>query len=100
MTPYTVNGNILTVQLRGEIDHHSAGDLSKETDTLIRRYIPKKLVLDFGNISFCDSSGIALVLGRYRLMKESGGQTVLASLPPHIRKIFTLASLDKYVEMN
>ena len=99
MTAHTVNNDTLTVLFRGEIDHHCASSLSADADALIRKYKPSTLILDFGGVTFCDSSGIALVLGRYKLMKNANGRTVLASLPAHVRKIFTLASLEKFVEI-
>ena len=99
MAAYTVNSDVLTVQLKGEIDHHTAGRMAKEADELIARYEPTLLVLDFGNVTFSDSSGIAVVLGRYKKMKELGGQTELSSVPKAVKRIFTLAAVDKLVKI-
>ena len=99
MAAYTVNSDVLTVQLKGEIDHHTAGRMAKEADELIARYEPTLLILDFGNVTFSDSSGIAVVLGRYKKMKELGGQTELSSVPKGIKRIFSLAAVDKHVKI-
>lgn len=99
MAAYTVNSDILTVQFKGEIDHHTARRMAKEADELIARYEPTLLVLDFGNVTFSDSSGIAVVLGRYKKMKELGGQTELSSVPKAVKRIFTLAAVDKLVKI-
>ncbi len=98
MAAYTVNNDILTVQLKGEIDHHTASKISKETDELILRYEPTLLILDFCKVTFSDSSGIAVVLGRYKKMKALGGTVELASVPKGIKRIFSLAALDKLVK--
>ena len=71
----------------------------KEADELIARYEPTLLILDFGNVTFSDSSGIAVVLGRYKKMKELGGQTELSSVPKGIKRIFSLAAVDKLVKI-
>ncbi len=55
----------------------------------------KTLVLDFSLVTFMDSSGIGLVMGRFRLMQENGGELVLQNLPAPLRKVMKLAGLDK-----
>ena len=52
----------LTAYLEGEIDHHSAVDIRSEIDMKIEKYVPKKLILDYGEVIFMDSSGIAVLL--------------------------------------
>lgn len=99
MAAYTVNNDVLIVQFKGEIDHHSAGRMAKEADELITKYEPSLLILDFGGVTFSDSSGIAVVLGRYKKMTAKGGQTELASVPKSIKRIFSLAALDKLVKI-
>lgn len=99
MINYTVNGNILTVSICGEIDHHTAGDLRKDIDALVRQQDPVCLILDFSRVAFCDSSGIAVVLGRYRLMSERGGEVELIRLPENVKQIFDLAGLDRLVKI-
>ena len=59
----------------------------------MRRTCPRMLVLDFGGVEFMDSSGIGVVLGRYRLMQDMGGKLTLRNLPPHIRKVMQVAGI-------
>ena len=85
---------IISVYLSGEIDHHNAKKLREDIDDAVERALPALLRLDFGGVEFMDSSGIGLVLGRYRLMQDLGGRLELCSLPAHIRKVMHLAGID------
>ena len=83
----------LTIALRGEIDHHSAKDIMRVVGNKIELYLPRVCVLDFREVGFMDSSGIGLVLGRYRLMQEREGSLVLCAMPPHIRRVMRVAGI-------
>ena len=84
----------VTALLTGEIDHHGAGKVRDTIDDSLRRTCPRMLVLDFGGVEFMDSSGIGLVLGRYRLMQDMGGKLALRNLPPHIRRVMQVAGIS------
>ena len=84
----------VTALLTGEIDHHGAGKVRDTIDDSLRRTCPRMLVLDFGGVEFMDSSGIGIVLGRYRLMQDMGGKLALRNLPPHIRKVMQVAGIS------
>ena len=99
MIRYEICERILTVSVEGEIDHHSAAGLRGEIDGLVRKYSPLCLILDFDGVDFCDSSGIALVLGRYRLMRSLGGEVELIRLPETVRHIFDMADLKRFVKV-
>ena len=81
--------------LSGEIDHHSAAQMREKIDESVIQSGAKTLVLDFSLVTFMDSSGIGLVMGRFRLMQENGGELVLQNLPAPLRKVMKLAGLDK-----
>lgn len=84
----------VTALLTGEIDHHGAGKVRDTIDDSLRRTCPRMLVLDFGGVEFMDSSGIGIVLGRYRLMQDMGGKLALRNLPPHIRRVMQVAGIN------
>ena len=92
-------GEELTVYLRGELDHHVAAGIRQQIDQAIDRDAPVVLVLDFGQVSFMDSSGIGLVMGRYRLMKTLGGTVKLQNVPRHHFRVMQMAGLDKFLEV-
>lgn len=85
----------MTVCLDGEIDHHSAAIIRAGIDEAILTSRPRELILDFGGITFMDSSGIGLVMGRYRLLSSMGGEIVMTNLPESISKVMKLAGLEK-----
>lgn len=85
----------LRVFLRGEIDHHTAQAMREEIDQTIEENPPQELILDFGGVTFMDSSGIGLVMGRYKLMASFGGRVIVVNMTSHIKKIMKLAGLDQ-----
>lgn len=85
----------MTAYLSGEIDHHNAKEIREEIDDTAQRAKPPLLVLDFKDVTFMDSSGIGLVMGRYAQMQELGGELRVVNLSGHIRKVMKLAGLDR-----
>lgn len=90
-----VSDELVTVYLTGEIDHHSAREIREEIDRSIESNRPHTLVMDFKNVGFMDSSGIGLVMGRYKLMQTMDGEVKILHTPNHIKKVMRLAGLDK-----
>lgn len=84
---------IMTAYLEGEIDHHSAQSLREEIDARILSLTPVKLVMDFGGVTFMDSSGIGLILGRNTLMKVLGGKLAIQNPPVQTVRILRLAQI-------
>lgn len=90
----TMEQRQMVVALSGELDHHGTERMREEIDAMAEKEHPPELVLDFGRVEFMDSSGIGLVLGRYRLMQELGGRLILRNLPPHIRRVMRVAGIE------
>ena len=84
-------GDTLVAYLSGEIDHHSAQYLRDEIDSLLQSRMPQTLILDFSEVSFMDSSGVGLILGRARRMPAAVGALVVQRPPAQIRKMVELA---------
>lgn len=83
----------LTALLFGEIDHHTARDIRQSIDADIEKYHPEKLGLDFRRVKFMDSSGIGLIMGRYRMMQLIGGKVELVNVPPHLERLIELSGV-------
>ncbi len=96
----TVNGEVVTAYLDGEIDHHTAGVMRNEIDAVIEKNTPAVLILDFRDVSFMDSSGIGLVMGRYKLLKPYGAELHVANTSPQIGKVMKLAGLDRLAKLD
>lgn len=85
----------LYCDLEGEIDHHTALPIRLHIDEKIEICRPKTLILDFSNVTFMDSSGIGLVMGRYKLLNEFGGELHVTGLSNNSYKVMRLAGLDR-----
>ncbi len=89
----------LTAFISGEIDHHSAKNIRQEIDINVQKLKPNELYLDFSNVDFMDSSGIGLVMGRYKLQSERGGKVFIQNPPPLIKKVMLVAGINKLAKI-
>lgn len=94
----TENGAAAAV-LSGEIDHHNAKSIREQLDRYIISAQPEELIMDFKNISFMDSSGIGLIMGRSKLMRECGGRLVVRNPQPYIRRVLKLSGIERLVKI-
>lgn len=90
-------GSRLTVRLAGELDHFCAQSVRRDLDRLIADPSVRTLVLDFSNLQFMDSSGIGVILGRYRQMRDRGGQVGVVNMNGHIARIFHMSGMDRVI---
>ena len=88
-------GAVLTAALIGELDHHAAADLRQKIDTAVLSCRPRHLTIDLARLTFMDSSGIGLIMGRYRLMTSLGGEVRLRGAGPRMERMIRLSGLDK-----
>lgn len=91
---------VLTAYLEGEIDHHSARGLREAIDAAIEKNMPEILILDFKDITFMDSSGIGLVMGRYKLLKTNRAELHITNTSPSIYKVMKLAGLERLAKID
>lgn len=94
MVDITYHNGVITAKLYGEIDHHIAPKLRSEIDARCESFRPARLILDFGSVGFMDSSGIGLIMGRYRMISLLGGRLEVVNIPPSLKKIFTLSGIE------
>lgn len=88
-----MHGQEMTVYLNGEIDHHTAREMRESIDAFIQTHNPQLMKMDFSGVTFMDSSGIGLVIGRYRTMSLLGGRLTVVNIPPHLQRIFKLSGI-------
>ena len=89
----------LTVALTGEIDHHCAKAYIQAIAAKIEAYTPDICVLDFRDVSFVDSSGIAVVINALRCMTQIEGHLLLTGISQQPMKVFRASGIDKLVEI-
>lgn len=86
---------LVIARLNGDIDHHGAKTLRETIDDAVISAGARELELDFREVAFMDSSGIGLVMGRYKLMQELNGRMWLVNVAAHLKKVMVLAGLDR-----
>ena len=89
----------LTVALDGEIDHHCAKAYIQAISAKIEAYTPEICVLDFRDVSFVDSSGIAVVINALRGMTQIEGKLLITGIAPQPMRVFRASGIDKIVEI-
>ena len=97
-TSYLENGS-LTVVFTGEIDHQCAKTCMDAIASKIEVYTPRECVLDFREVSFMDSSGIAVVINALRNMTKIRGKLSVAGLQPQPMRVFQVSGIDRLVEV-
>ncbi len=90
-------GQTLTVYLCGEIDHCAAEGLRNEIEMAIFKRNVTRLILDFSQVSFMDSSGVGMIIGRYKTMHARGGSVAACGLHPPVDRLFRLAGLHRII---
>ncbi|MBQ3061998.1 MAG: anti-sigma factor antagonist [Lachnospiraceae bacterium] len=93
-----VSSNILYINMDGDIDHHSAALLREESDMFFNREYIKEVIFDFERTKFMDSSGIGLIMGRYRQAKYSDAKVSLINIPDNIDRMLQMSGIYKIVD--
>ena len=88
-----IKEDVVRAYLSGEIDHHSAAQIRETIDESIIQAAPAELILDFARVTFMDSSGVGLILGRGRQMSGLGGRLVVQNAPDTVRRMLDLAHI-------
>lgn len=97
-TSFLENGR-LTIALTGEIDHHCAKAYIQIIASKIEAYTPEVCILDFRDVSFVDSSGIAVVINALRNMSQIEGKLLLTGIAAQPMRVFRASGIDKLVEI-
>lgn len=90
-------GNTLKVKITGDMDHYHVGIFRSEIDRNIREKPIKNLVFDLSELEFMDSSGVGLLLGRFKRMQEIGGNVFIAGAKPSVERIINISGLHKII---
>ena len=88
---------LLVFKMTEEIDDHSVQKIRRRADYEIERYMPKRVVFDFDNVTFMDSAGIGLIIGRYKFANMLGGTLEVANLTNNVKKIFEMSGILKLI---
>ena len=94
---YIEQNKLLVIKITNEIDEFSVQKIRRKADYEIQRYMPEKIVFDFDNVTFMDSAGIGLVIGRYKMAKMLGGKLEITNLTDQVRKIFEMSGILRLI---
>ena len=89
----------LTLKISEEIDESTTEKLRRKIDNEITRFLPRKVIFDFSNVSFMDSAGIGMLLGRYKVIKMLGGQLELMNVNKQVEKVFEISGILKIIPL-
>ncbi|WP_078553160.1 anti-sigma F factor antagonist [Bacillus alkalicellulosilyticus] len=92
-------GTVLLVRLEGELDHHTAEQLRQQVEERFEQFELKHIVLNLENLSFMDSSGLGVILGRYKQVKNIGGEMVVCAISPAVKRLFEMSGLFKIIRL-
>ena len=90
-------GHVLIIRPEGDLDHHVAEDIRIQADRLIDLYQIDHLVFDFSDTEFMDSSGIGVIIGRYKRVMYAGGTVSVIRMGERVEKIFRMSGLGRIV---
>lgn len=94
---YEVIGNSLVVKLNGELDHHVSEQIREDLEDTIEKKRIKHLIFDLKELHFMDSSGIGMIMGRYKSVSKQGGKVAIINASEKVDKIFMLSGLYRIV---
>ncbi len=88
---------LLVFKLTDDLDEHVVKNIRRRADYEIERYMPKKVLFDFDSVKFMDSSGIGLIIGRYKLANTFGSKVEMANINDSVKKIFEMCGILKLI---
>lgn len=90
---------VLIVRVEGELDMHNANEFRQKFDTALDTHDVKVVIINFSQVNFIDSSGLGVILGRYRRISILQGKILAVCLKPQIIKIFELSGILKIIDL-
>lgn len=82
-----------------ELDHHVSNYVKENVDDIIMRKNIKNIIFDFQNINFMDSSGIGVIIGRYKKIESLNGKVSVINMNPRVKKVFNLSGMGKIINL-
>ncbi len=98
MLDYVKRNGTVRVKLAGELDHRRAVEIRRELDGLLADPEVRRLVFDMSGLTFMDSSGIGMLIGRYKLMRSRGGSVAVRPGGARVEKLMELSGLYRIIE--
>ena len=97
---YNEEDKLLILEITEEIDHHTTEKIRRKADYEIERHMPRKIIFDFNKVTFMDSAGIGMIIGRYKMIKMLGGTIEMINVNQSIKKIFDMCGIPKIMKIS
>ncbi len=94
-----VKRDVLCIRLIGELDHHTAEELRSRVEDTLQTYQVHHILLNLEQLTFMDSSGLGVILGRYKHIKSLGGEMVVCAISPVVKRLFEMSGLFKIIRL-
>ncbi|PLR76377.1 anti-sigma F factor antagonist [Bacillus sp. V3-13] len=94
-----VKRDVLCLRLSGELDHHTAEELRTQATKAIAEFDIRHIILNLEQLSFMDSSGLGVILGRYKQIKQVDGEMVVCAISPAVQRLFDMSGLFKIIRL-
>lgn len=94
-----VRQDVLCVRLAGELDHHTAEELRNSISEAIAKHNISHLVLNLGQLMFMDSSGLGVILGRYKEIHHRHGEMIVCAISAPVKRLFDMSGLFKIIRL-
>lgn len=96
---FTSKGTTLIAIIVGELDHHSAEHIRTKIDNEMMKATVKNLIFDFSKVTFMDSSGIGVIMGRYKNVNKLNGKVMAVNLSEQIKRIFEMSGIQRFIPL-
>ncbi|OEH93591.1 anti-sigma F factor antagonist [Bacillus solimangrovi] len=90
--------DVLLVRLQGELDHHTSEQLREEIQAVLEERKIQHLILNMESLTFMDSSGLGVILGRYKQIQSQGGRMLVCSISPSVQRLFEMSGIFKIIQ--
>ena len=95
---FEVSGQTMVIRLLEDLDHHNAVYIREMADSFLEKYPINRIIFDFSGVEFMDSSGIGVIMGRYKQMNYVGGTVFVCGIGRNVDRIFQMSGLYKLVK--
>lgn len=89
----------IIVKINAELDHHSATEIRKAVDSRLKNSNAVNVIFDFSRVNFMDSSGIGVIMGRYKLCRILGGKVIIFGLKKNVKRIIEMSGIDALIKI-
>lgn len=94
-----VKNKVLCIRLIGELDHHTAELLRSEVTAVTNQIEVKHIILNLAELTFMDSSGLGVILGRYNYINSIGGEMVVCAISTAVKRLFEMSGMFKIIRL-